>query len=105
MAKSERTKEDREKLMQETDETLGMFNMKIKGYTLSGQDPPEPCTKDGVSITTIGYRWYPKLDLICINMAPIHFEEETRSSRSGNKVFLALARGKLCPWKSLFRKS
>ena len=38
----------------------------LKGFTFSGDDPPEELTKDGVSILVGGIRWWSKSDLISI---------------------------------------
>jgi hypothetical protein len=51
------TKEERDNLIQEIDEVLGMFRMKVKGYSKNGEDPPEQCSKDGVSVGITGSHW------------------------------------------------
>ena len=90
MAKSLRTENEREKLMSDTDEALGMFNMKVKGYCESGKNPPEDCTKDNVSVTVIGYRWYPKMDLFSIKMAPTNFEQKKRGRLDPSTKFFGI---------------
>ena len=62
IARSFKSKEDRAKMAEDLDLSLDKVSMKIKGYTNSGELPPENCTKDGISVTMLGY----KLSLIHI---------------------------------------
>ena len=64
--------------------------MKVKGYSYSGEPPNPNCSKDGKSITVIGYNWIPEIDMYGLNTPPIHF---------GNKL-----RGKLDPATEFFGK-
>ena len=78
IAKSLPDPEERLKTIQDLDHALGLLSMKVKGYTLSGEDPHEKSSKDGVSVTVIGYRWFPKIDTFSINLQALHFGKKVR---------------------------
>ena len=49
-------------------ESLGSISMKIKGWAVSGSDPPKELSDDGVSIPFAGLNWYPKSDFCKLNI-------------------------------------
>ena len=78
IAKSFKSKEDRAKMADDLDRSLAKVSMTIKGYTNSGELPPENCTKDGISVTMLGYKWYSQLDIYMLNLLPPHFTSKIR---------------------------
>ena len=44
----------------ETEKVLGGIDMTVKGWAISGKDPPPELTKDGVSVGMWGITWFPK---------------------------------------------
>ena len=60
------------------DQSLAKVSMKIKGYTNCGELPPENCTKDGISVTMLGYKWYSQVDIYALNLPPPHFSNKVR---------------------------
>ena len=53
----------------ELSSALGKVGFVLKGVTYSGEDPPKDLSKDGISILVGGFRWYPKIDLVSINVS------------------------------------
>ena len=50
LAKSLKSKDEAERLAWETEKVLGKIDMSVKGWAMSGKDPPPELTKDGVSV-------------------------------------------------------
>ena len=53
----------------------------LKGITVSGRDPPEHLSEDGVSILVAGIRWYPKDDVISLNSGDLNFKRKRRGKK------------------------
>ena len=68
----------------------------LKGFTFSGSDPPEHLSNDGKSVTVGGLKWFPKEDLLAINVGEVNFAKKYRgrkteyhkSTRKINKTYL-----------------
>ena len=56
--------------------------MKIKGWSISGENPPEQLTDDGVSVGFSGLTWYPAVDSFRLNIANLHFGKKKRGKLS-----------------------
>ena len=54
----------------------------VKGFTLSKLDPPEHLSNDGKSVIVGGLQWYPKDDLISINIGELNFGKKNRGRKS-----------------------
>ena len=52
--------------------------MKTKGWTISGEEPREELTQDGVSIKVGGITWYPELDVFRLGISPLFFRKKKR---------------------------
>ena len=76
--KSVKSKETAVVLMEKTEEALKRINMKIKGWSISGEDPPKQLTEDGVSVGFSGLTWYPAIDSFRLNIANLHFGKKKR---------------------------
>ena len=70
-----------------------MFRMKVKGYSKNGEDPPEQCSKDGVSVGITGYRWFTKLDVFSLNIGYMHFGKKKRGRLDPKTNFFGLGEG------------
>lgn len=57
----------------------GGFN--LKGFTCSGQDPPEQLTLDGKSVTVGGIRWYSKEDEFSLKTSDLNFSKKKRGRK------------------------
>ena len=86
--KSIKSKQAARKLIEDTEKALKDINMEIKGWGLSGEDPPKQLTDDGKSINVAGMSWFPKIDGFMLNIAKLHFGKKKRGKYSSNvKVF------------------
>ena len=56
----------------------------LKGFTFSGHDPPEHLSNDGKSVTVGGLKWFPKEDLLAINVGEVNFAKKYRGRKTGN---------------------
>ena len=93
-----------EKVMQLADEieqvlTHGGFT--LKGITISGQDPLESLSSDGVSISVAGLNWHPKEDSISFDIKELNFAKKYRGKQTGyiNEVPNKLTR-RICTSKA-----
>ena len=64
--KSMKVKNEVKTLINKTEEVLNKINMKIKGWCISGEDPPEELSEDNNSIQFSGMIWFPKSDSFSI---------------------------------------
>ena len=44
---------------------------RLKGFTISGDNPSENLSSDGVSVVVAGLRWFPEGDFIKLNMSEV----------------------------------
>lgn len=51
---------------------------KLKGITLSGEDPIENLSDDGKLLIVVGLRWFPKSNMISLNIAELNFAKRQR---------------------------
>ena len=62
--------------------------MEIKGWCLSGEDPPEELTDDGATVSLAGMTWFPKIDGFNLNISKLHFSKKKRGKYDPNiKIF------------------
>ena len=75
---------------------LNRGGFSLKGVTFSGKDPPECLSEDGVSISVAGMKWYPKEDLLSIDLSELNFAKKSRGRKlvtsSSSSVPLKLTR-------------
>ena len=65
--------------------TRGGF--KLKGFTFSGSHPPENlANEDKVSVTVGGQKWFPKEDVISLNIPVPDSVKQRKFKRSFEKV-------------------
>lgn len=60
----------------------------MKGVSLSSEDPPESMSDDGLTVNIAGMKWYPKEDMLSLNIGEVVFSKKTR----GRKIFNEEAR-------------
>ena len=48
----------------------------LKGITFSNQDPPESLSDDGKSINVVGIKWFPKDDVILLDIKNMNFAKK-----------------------------
>ena len=68
MAKSVTNKDEAIKTIEDTEKVLNTVKMKVKGWSVTGQDPPPELTEDGVSVGFGGMTWLPKIDVFKLNI-------------------------------------
>ena len=88
LAKSTNSREESTKLIQETSKILEeKLKMSIKGWSISGENPPTDVSKDGVSVDLGGHTWYPAADLFTLNLHPLCFQKKKRGKLPDGAVF------------------
>ena len=55
-----------------------------KGITQSGEDPPSHLSEDGVSINVGGMKWFPKDDILKLNIGDLNFSKRIRGKKDKN---------------------
>ena len=84
LGSSERTLIMCKNIAQRADELFAKVGLDVKGWTFTGEDPPEAVTKDGVSIGVAGMKWVPKLDAVEIKIPALHFGRKNRGKLDEN---------------------
>ena len=56
----------------------------LKGFTFSGFDPLKALSEDGESIGVAGMKWYPKKDLISLDINPLCFSKRVRGQQQNS---------------------
>ena len=75
-------------LIADADEAFASIGCKIKDWVVSGQDPSEKVSKDGISIEIGGVIWYPKLDILMVKIPLLHFGKIVRGRiKPGTQFF------------------
>ena len=54
----------------------------MKGFTFSGENPPENLSEDGLSIGVGGLKWFPKGDFVKLNIRDLNFSPKRRGRKS-----------------------
>ena len=60
------------------DVTFEKIGLRCKGWTRSGDDPPEDIAKSGATVSIAGQRWLPKVDCIEVPIPDLHFGTRRR---------------------------
>ena len=60
---------------------VGKGGFGLKGFTFSGNDPPDKLSQDGKNISMAGMIWYSKDDLISIDVADLNFLKKVRGKK------------------------
>jgi hypothetical protein len=77
----EDTDEEREAATNQLNSCLPHGGFGLKGFTLSGQDPNNDLSEDGVSIMTGGLRWFPKEDYVMLNVGKLKSRDKGDSGK------------------------
>ena len=57
----------------------GGFN--LKGVAITGEDPSESLSDDKETASVRGMKWYPKNDVVSLNIAPLNFSKKQRGKK------------------------
>ena len=82
--KSLNTEDETLELRRETEKLLENIQMKIKGWSISGKNPPAEMSDDGYSINFSGLTWFPVLDSYKLNISSLHFGKKSRGKHSSD---------------------
>ena len=66
--------------------TTGVGGFDIKGFVSSGEDPPEALSDGKDFVLVGGTKWFPKDDLISLNISPVNFSKRIRGKKSDSGV-------------------
>ena len=69
-------------IMDEIECSLNKGGFTTKGMTETGKDPLPQLSKDGKSITVLGFRWFPQRDIFKLNTGEINFSKKLRGRKS-----------------------
>ena len=72
------------RLTQNTDIELAAVHMKVKGWTVSFNDPSPEVSDNGVSVAFAGMTWLPKVDSFSLKIQPLHFGKKRRGRYADN---------------------
>jgi len=78
------SEEQRDKIVAEVEAVLPKGGFKIKCITLSGAEPCEKASEDGVSTGLAGYLWMPKHDQLKLGMGELNFNRKIRGYKPPN---------------------
>ena len=60
---------------------LNKGGFRLKGITFSGFGPPENLSKDGKSVNVAGMQWFPKSDMLSLNLGALNFSKKQRGKK------------------------
>ena len=66
------------KVVRQADEVFQKIGLTCKGWTWSGEDPPEKIMKAGCTVGIAGQRWTPKIDSLEVPIPDLHFGKPRR---------------------------
>ncbi|XP_066913300.1 uncharacterized protein [Clytia hemisphaerica] len=71
---------------QELEQVVNKGGFKLKGIVISGEDPPETMSEDQQSVTVAGMKWFPKQDVISLNIGEMNFAPKRRGKKSASST-------------------
>ena len=77
----ELSKELAHKRADQLEYVLNKGGFKLKGVSFSGEDPPLSLSNDGEVIHVAGMKWYPKHDMLSINIEELNFSKKQRGKK------------------------
>ena len=78
------TLEDAHELTSLTDSELARINMKVKGWSISFNQPSPEVSEDGISVGFAGMMWIPEVDSFSLKIQPLHFGKKKRGKYPDN---------------------
>ena len=84
--KSTNSREETKKLINDTTKVLQKIKMEVKGWTVSGEEPLDNLSEDGLSVGFAGMTWLPKPDFFKLNIQSLHFAKKKRGKFPPNLV-------------------
>ena len=88
IADSECKKEEIVKLIEDANQIFESVGLSCKGWSVSGEDPPEDVCEDGGTVSIGGMKWYTKPDCLEVPIPMLHFSKKSRGRLViGTEVF------------------
>ena len=84
-ASGTRNSSESSKTIDEIQVALGLGGFTLKGFTISGSDPPPHLTIDGKSVNVLGLKWFPKGRFIKLNIGEQNFSKKSRGRKVGKR--------------------
>ena len=69
------------KVMDEIHAAIKQGGFDLKGFSMSGNSPPEHLSQDGESVTVLGLKWFPKGDFFKLNIGEQNFSRKLRGKK------------------------
>ena len=69
------------KVIDEIQVAVGRGGFTLKGFTVSGSDPPPHLTLDGQSVSVLGMKWFPKGDFMKLDIGEQNFTKKRRGRK------------------------
>ena len=63
------------------DSVLNRGGFSVKGMSFSGKDPPATLSNDEASIDVAGMRWFPKGDLLSLDISELYFAKKCKGKK------------------------
>ena len=80
------SKKDTLRVTDEIQVALAKGGFTLKGFSMSGEDPPKHLSADGKSVMAIGGKWFPKEDSVQLNIKPLNLTKKVRGKKSSDGV-------------------
>ena len=88
IANSGENHEEIANIIKAADELFESGGLKVKAWTVSGSDPSNEVSKNGLSIDVAGMEWFPSLDTISVKIPALHFGRKSRGKIAvGTEIF------------------
>ena len=78
--------EERNMITDQLTQALAKGGFSLKGFTFSGQPPPEHLSVDGVSVILGGVKYFPETDEFSLNISDLNFGKRKRGRKSQDDV-------------------
>ena len=75
---------DAKKTLAQVEQVVNKAGFNLKVSCVSGEDPPEKASSDGVSSPFAGYKWSTKADLVSIGFTEVNFNAKRRGAKAPN---------------------
>ena len=72
-------------LASDIDQLLARGGFSVKGFTISGRPPLQSLSKDGVSVSVLGNKWYSEADQIQLQVGLLNFSKKRRGKKSDDE--------------------
>lgn len=76
------SEEETLKLTDELQATLAKGGFTLKGFAMTGEEPPDTLSFDNDSVLVAGLKWFPKGDFISLNVKELNFNKKVRGKKS-----------------------